>query len=98
MYLSFHPQYRKWLQLHLNFLSVDHKNLWLKELIRTETTKNMNEFHEEKEDNKGKKTKLLFIHGEQRTVEHVNKAYNNVLSCIIMAIEEPEKSTTLQVC
>ena len=52
----------------------------------------MNNFHEEKEDNKGKKTKLLFIHGEQRTVEHVNKAYNNVLSCIIMAIKEPEKA------
>ena len=48
----------------LNFLLVDHRNPWFKELLRTETTKNMNEIYEEKEDNKGKKTKLLIIHGE----------------------------------
>ena len=58
----------------------------------------MNDFYEEKEDNKGKKTKLLFINGEKRIKEHMHKAYNNVLSCIIMAIEEPEKAQLLQVC
>ncbi len=76
----------------LNFLPVNFDNPCLRQLMQSETTRHLDNLHDERDDNRQIKTKQLFIRGEQKTYSHAVQTYANFLSFAHVVLLQPQQS------
>lgn len=76
----------------LTFLPVSWDNQCLKQLMQSETTRHLDNLHDERDDNRQTKTKQLFIRGEQKSYSHAIQTYANFLSFAHVVLLQPAQS------